>query len=78
MTDQIVANFTTHVIADKYTPMLKQSLSLLQAKAIETVNKHNKLGENLTTIVGHSHTQKVVTLKWLEDCLLQGKKVDEE
>ena len=83
VTDQIMASFTTHVITQQVTPLLKQQLSMLQSRAIDAVNKQNKVlsggnSDQGQTIVGHSHSIKIVTSEWLEACLMQKAKVPEE
>ncbi|TNV81653.1 hypothetical protein FGO68_gene48 [Halteria grandinella] len=85
VTDQITPQFTTHVISSKITPMLKQSLTNLQTKAVDQLNKLTKLtsdtitgGNSSTAIIGYGHNMKLVTIEWLEQCLVQGARVAEE
>lgn len=73
ITDTITPQFTTHVVSSKVTPMLKQSLQLLQSKAVEQLNKLTKLNSESITgavssnmIVGYGHNMKIVTIEWLE------------
>lgn len=39
VTEQIIASFTTHVISQQLTPLLKQQLQDIQARAIDAFNK---------------------------------------
>eukprot|EP00347_Sterkiella_histriomuscorum_P001012 403373677 len=85
LTDSIIPTYTTHIITDAITPQLKQSLTLLQNRSSEMALKTSRLiGMNdLTTqgqikVIGQSHTFKLVTIQWLEECLIQEKLVKED
>lgn len=66
VSEQILPAFTTHVVTQLITPLVKNQLNTLQARAIEAVNKQNRglqggIEVAQLMIVGHSHTIKLVT-----------------
>ncbi|CDW73016.1 UNKNOWN [Stylonychia lemnae] len=85
ITDSIIPTYTTHIVTENLTPQLKQSLTLLQNKSSDLALRTSRafgLSDNMNQqqvkVIGQSHTFKLVTVQWLEECLLQEKWVAED
>lgn len=74
VTDSIIPFFTEIVIVDKVTPVLKQTISSLQSRAIEAErgSVQNVIGNRQSGIKALLSI-KTVSIEWLKQCFLQEK-----
>jgi len=84
MTDSVIPFLTTHIVVEKITPVLKQTISALHSRAIEGSRDSRQLNDvTRTGNTGPAAAQSflsihIVSLEWLKQCLIQEKRLPED
>lgn len=74
LTDDIIPMYTTHIVAELLKPSLKEKLRGLQEESDRLSEKTSnlfRLTSEANKTIGSEHAFKLVTSKWLEQCLIQ-------
>ena len=65
---------TTHIVAEKITPVLKHTLNSMQSRVIEGMKNSKGKGQLQSSFLGIH----VVSLDWLKQCLMKEQKLPED